>query len=1519
MVALAFILASQINISQSLLNTYPFSDPDPVPAVKEKRWPYFRYDGASLNGTTQKWQTVELENDRIKVTILPAVGGKIWGATDKKTGRDFIYFNRAAKFRNIALRGPWTSGGIEFNFGLIGHSPSTSTPVDWCVRTNDDMSVSYFCSNTELINRTTWQVEVRIGKDDPFFTTHTLWHNSSGVATPYYHWMNAAFSTRGDPELVFPGEFWIGHDGDAHPWPVDEKSRDLRFVGKLDFGTNKSYHICGADVRIFGVWWHDWNMGAYHRNDFGEKYGRKAWVWALSREGGIWENLLTDTDGQYMELQSGRVFNQPRRKTWQTPFKHPVFAPGATESFSEEWGVCHDRNMFAAKQGKNGFAERTQKMPDDFDWTGTYGLFVRGEQAMYEKDDATGEEFLKKSLEKDPCFSPALVALAELYFRQAKYVDAEKAAEKALAVNTYDPAANYISGMIAKAKGGELKALERLGLAAYSPYYRAGANAEMAKIYLSLKQWDRACKAAEKCREANAKSIDGFALGALALRGTGEKAKAEKLLSQARALWPLSRVLMSIAGVETPTLNELPDEVETEVAFWFLKCSLIDEAKKHFRKSGGFLGDLMLAWMDRNVQALERTASRSVRFAFAFRPEYIEALDWAISHSRSWKFKFLRAQFAAANGDEDTAEKLLNGVSDADDAVFYLFRKKPGDLERAAELEDSWRIGEAMMKMYAEKKDWRKAAETGRLYLSRHPGNNALEILYANALLQLKDYKGCMNFLEKVVILPSEFGDNATDIWHAAQDALGEKRTWPENLGKGEPYSDGLYENDRVSAKVTGVAFSWGANADPDFVQPDLYAVFKKTDGTEKEFHFHGVCHKGSFIVDLLLTREMRREIGADAIFGGIRLKGGRPETNAKIKIEDVQVFKEKLKPLDIKITPRGNLPFPVRRDTIVPDTKNPQDGDLQARWNVQLPKMCKVSMRRKGKSLVVDIEAPAGSVTEIPIGTACEAKKIKSFPIPYLTWGERDGRVLADLLEGGWFRLAQFDWYVSNASDVYAKETPNGRELVARYLPDTDGNYKPVRERIVISLSEKFEEILPEIPNPKSPWKKVCGRNVWRSHPSFNRADDIALWRAAKKAGFRHLTITDHETQWRDNGEPFTFCTRAAEGKGGDAAQLAYTKTMTEELGYRYGPYNNFTDISTQSDFYNRDAVARRPDGSFYRAWLRCYGPKPVLAPQACDKFAGELKRKFGFNTAYCDVHTSMLPWQRTDYDARVPGAATYAQTFYSWGEMLLKQKEHWNGPVYSEGSHHFMWAGLADGSYAQDRSYDFRTEPWIVDFELFRTQKLSTDFGMGSLSMFSPPKTDLERMYYQPGAPKGRNELVNRFLAATIAFGHSGMLIADGCWDPPSPFGPAYGRPVKPVWKERGFPAEMYRSYFMIQALAHKYTQSEALSVHYAGADGRLRTTSEAIIDGSVALNRIVARYKNGVITVANGNDSLKWDVEIDGRKFSLSPNGFAGWGCGVEVLSTEEQGRRIHRAEGPEYRYREVEGEDPVAVSL
>lgn len=319
------------------VKTYPYSDPDPIPQPDSDFYPYFRFDGFAQEGTDKSWKVVELENEYIKVTVFPEIGGKIWGAVEKSTGNEFIYSNSVVKFRDIAMRGPWTSGGIEMNFGIIGHAPTTSSPVDYCFGTNEDGSVSCFLSATDLLTRTRWETEVNLPKDKAYFTTTTTWHNPNPLEQPYYQWMNSACQAREDLEFCFPGSAAIGHGGEVNPWPVDKQGRDLSWYRENNFGDAKSYHIVGKAADYYAAYWHDLRFGSGHYAPYGEKLGMKIFLWEQSRAGGIWEDLLTDTDGQYVELQSGRLFNQAGSGSTRTPFKHRGFDPYATDVFTEYW------------------------------------------------------------------------------------------------------------------------------------------------------------------------------------------------------------------------------------------------------------------------------------------------------------------------------------------------------------------------------------------------------------------------------------------------------------------------------------------------------------------------------------------------------------------------------------------------------------------------------------------------------------------------------------------------------------------------------------------------------------------------------------------------------------------------------------------------------------------------------------------------------------------------------------------------------------------------------------------------------------------------------------------------------------------------------------------------------------------------------------------------------------------------------------------------------------------------------
>jgi tetratricopeptide (TPR) repeat protein len=321
------------------IKTYPFSDPDPVAilASNPKIYPYHQFLGYSLEGYDQDWKVVVLENEYIQVFVLPESGGKVWGAIEKSTGKEFIYRNEVMKFRNIAMRGPWTSGGIEFNFGIIGHAPTTATPVDYHIKEHEDGSVSCTVGAMDLTSRTQWRVQIILPPDKAYFKTQSTWYNPTPQHQAYYNWMTAAARASDDLEFFYPGDAYLGHPGDLYPWPMDAQGRELSFYRNNNFGGSKSYHVVGNYHNYFGGYWHDKNFGFGHWSRYDDMPGQKLWIWALSRSGGIWEDLLTDTDGQYIEFQAGRLLTQYSYSNQRNPITEVAFGPYVTDQWEELW------------------------------------------------------------------------------------------------------------------------------------------------------------------------------------------------------------------------------------------------------------------------------------------------------------------------------------------------------------------------------------------------------------------------------------------------------------------------------------------------------------------------------------------------------------------------------------------------------------------------------------------------------------------------------------------------------------------------------------------------------------------------------------------------------------------------------------------------------------------------------------------------------------------------------------------------------------------------------------------------------------------------------------------------------------------------------------------------------------------------------------------------------------------------------------------------------------------------------
>ena len=325
-----------------LMKTFPYSDPDPAPLIGPL-YPYFRFAKFSASPIDKEWKMVKLENPFVRVFVTPEIGGKIWGAIEKASGKEFIYFNKGVEFREIALRGPYTAGGIELNFGYIGHAPSTASPVDYLFRTLPDGSASCVVGTIDLPSRSQWRVEVRVPRDGAYFETECLWYNPTPLRDSYYNWVTASAIAGPDLRFFYPGTNHIGHGGEVGRWPVDAKGRDISHYRNNAFESHKSYHILGELGESFGGYWEEGNFGYGHWAPYSDHPGMKLWLWSLGRDGEIWTDLLLEGEKyNYIEMQTGLLYNQAAETSSLTPFKHYGLEPYSVHRWKEIWFPVKD-------------------------------------------------------------------------------------------------------------------------------------------------------------------------------------------------------------------------------------------------------------------------------------------------------------------------------------------------------------------------------------------------------------------------------------------------------------------------------------------------------------------------------------------------------------------------------------------------------------------------------------------------------------------------------------------------------------------------------------------------------------------------------------------------------------------------------------------------------------------------------------------------------------------------------------------------------------------------------------------------------------------------------------------------------------------------------------------------------------------------------------------------------------------------------------------------------------------------
>jgi hypothetical protein len=529
-------------------------------------------------------------------------------------------------------------------------------------------------------------------------------------------------------------------------------------------------------------------------------------------------------------------------------------------------------------------------------------------------------------------------------------------------------------------------------------------------------------------------------------------------------------------------------------------------------------------------------------------------------------------------------------------------------------------------------------------------------------------------------------------------------------------------------------------------------------------------------------------------------------------------------------------------------------------------------------KSLVADCICLGGQATQLSYGRLENVEAPELLLLPYMNYGGHHLNVLLSKGQHPYFASVWMDWYRSNASAPYAQDRIERDKVYlnggVNYLPKTDGQRNDLFERFFVTFSPVFEETLATIPNPPAKRGREAAARLWQESwgpQNFDKEHERS--RNLRAYGIEMLTQCNHEITWRDGGESFTFREKAAPGKGGDEALQRYVAAQ-RSLGWRSGLYTNYTDFAPVNSYWDVDRVMRRPDGNLVTAWARCYSPKALFAVEMDRKLAPLIQKKFNTNAAYTDVHTAVAPWDRVDYDARVPGAGTFAATFYAYGQLLLHDQDVYDGHCWSEGNHQWLYAGLCVGNYGLAYSgLNLWKYPYLPHFDLLKMHPLSVDIGMPWTAQFFKGKDGWQK-------PENIVASIDQFLAATIAYGHIGWLVEE----------------------QHGL-RQTCRSYYLLQPLQARYGLLKPEEIRY-GTDRKLVSSSEAFLSGDWRKSKLFIRYPGGLLVWVNGNASESWRVEHQGAVHDLPPFGwFAVAPDGFSEASEVVKGQRFDRAVTPD----------------
>jgi len=330
------VKVSETTLSMAASDEGPPDENPPFDSFSEQEnYPYTMRTNIRGTESMHAWHALVLENEYLKCTVLPELGGHIYTCVDKINGKPMFYANPTFKKAIIAYRGAWSAFGEEFNFP-VSHNWVTISPVDWAYRSADDGSASITVGNRDRAFGMDWTVEIILHPKSTVVEEHVTLTNRGDLRRRFFWWNNAAVEVWNDSKAYYPMQFAIP-DGstDIVPWPVDQKGRDISVVANQTSG-QFSFFGYGSFEPFMGIYSPHTQSGVVHWAEPKGVPAKKLFSWGVDKEAMEWREKLSDNHSAYMESQSGLFpdqqtyrFLEPRQSIRFTEFWMPVRDTGS--------------------------------------------------------------------------------------------------------------------------------------------------------------------------------------------------------------------------------------------------------------------------------------------------------------------------------------------------------------------------------------------------------------------------------------------------------------------------------------------------------------------------------------------------------------------------------------------------------------------------------------------------------------------------------------------------------------------------------------------------------------------------------------------------------------------------------------------------------------------------------------------------------------------------------------------------------------------------------------------------------------------------------------------------------------------------------------------------------------------------------------------------------------------------------------------------------------------------------------